>query len=89
MNTQYAIGAIGTSCCDSNSTYHTTWPTVLTQCGPQHINPNYPYMSCASHWLHPWPASHKFMPINVQWYQNLATGFSHCGIPPYPPNCQQ
>ena len=81
MPIQWTIGIIGTRCCDINSL--PKHPSIHP-CSGHHDNPNYPGMDIFSHWLHLWPASHKVMPNNGTWYQNLATGYPQCRIGPGP-----
>jgi len=68
------------------------WHRTATGCNPSlHGNPYYNYR-VFSHWLHPWPATHKVMPLNSQWYENLSIGYPNCRVNtanhPFPGNCQ-
>ena len=100
---QWATGMIGTACCDGSSqsydqgigqisTSHLPWwHTTAFGCQSIHTNPYYNY-DVFSHWLHPWPATHKVMPLNSQWYENLSVGYPNCRVDtanhPFPGNCQ-
>ena len=69
-------GTIGTSGCIGNGAY-SPWQTWLCD-QLSFANPNY-NIRVMSHFLHPWAASHRQVPVYAIWYQNLHSGNIGCG----------
>ena len=75
-NNVFAFGTIGTCGCFDPGAFR-PWQSMARD-QASFANPHY-NIRPMSHFLHPWAASHKQVPVDAIWYQNLHSGNIGCG----------